>query len=43
MLHDDRFEEAGPAPIMRPDIELAERFMGPTTRRFFHRWAGLFR
>lgn len=23
---------------MRPDIEFAERFMGPNMRRFFHRW-----
>jgi len=23
---------------MRPDIDLAERFMGPAARRFFHRW-----
>lgn len=23
---------------MRPDIQLAERFMGPATKRLFHRW-----
>jgi hypothetical protein len=23
---------------MRPDIEFAERFMRPATRRLFHRW-----
>lgn len=23
---------------MRPDIEFAERLMGPATRRLFHRW-----